>query len=460
MLRGISGITSSHHHIRGERVREVGGAAKLLLASSKIARSEILCLLFGTMLISAPLGYALSCDGSRASSLGPPTQGAYNSAFPDFGGPEDNVTADKITDFESLVQKKIVWAYFSNNWLQRIEFPEASVRVIHGQGVIPFIRMMARSSFERLLPDPVYTMQRIIDGDFDRDLHRWAQRAKEVGIPLIVEFGTEVNGNWFPWNGQYNGGGKTKGYGDPSLPDGPERFRDAYRHIIDICRAEGASDITWAFHVNYDSVPLEPWNTMAAYYLGDDYIDWIGISTYGAQRPGEEWHLFSEIMDTAYPELASLSNEKPLAVLEYGVVDDPETGDKASWIHDALQSVRNGRYPRIKAMSYWHENWQNDDGTISNLRLDSSPEALAAYREEIANPFFLGELTPVTTIQTSTTSSRSAPTTQETATTTRSTAEAPAIQPPTDLIPALGIIIAMAAVVVIAILFWKRRRSG
>ena len=437
-----------------------GSAANLFLPSSEIARRRILYLLFSAMLISVPLGHAVGSGGPRALSLSPPTWGAYHAAFPDFGGPEDNVTADKITDFESLVQKKIVWAFFSNNWLEGIRFPEASVRVIHDQGVIPFIRMMARSSLERQLPDPVYTMQRIIDGDFDQDLHAWAQRAKQVGIPLIVEFGTEVNGNWFPWNGQYNGGGNTKGYGDPTLPDGPERFRDAYRHIINICRAEGATDITWVFHVNYDSVPMEPWNTMAAYYPGDDYIDWIGISTYGAQRPGEEWHLFSEIMDTAYLELAAISSEKPLAVLEYGVVDDPATGNKASWIYDALQSVRNGRYPRIKAMSYWHENWENDDGTISNLRLDSSPEALAAYREEVAHPFFLGELAPVTTIHTSTTFSSSVPTTQEIVATTRSTTEAPAIQPATDLFSALGIIIVLAAVGVIAMLFWKKRRSG
>jgi len=427
---------------------------------SKIALARILCLLFSTMVISAPLGHAVGPGTPHVLSLIPPTSGAYHSAFPDFGGTEDEVSADRIIDFENLVQKKIVWAYFSNNWLEGIEFPEASVRVIHDQGVIPFIRMMAWSSFERPLPDPAYTMQRIIDGDLDTDLHRWARSAKAVGIPLIVEFGTEVNGNWFPWNGQHNGGEDTKGYGDPSLPDGPERFRDAYRHIIDICRNEGATDITWVFHVNANSVPRESWNTMAAYYPGDGYIDWIGISVYGPQEPGEEWELFSEIMDTVYPELAAISNEKPLAVLEYGVVDDPDTGDKPSWIHDALQSVRSGRYARIKAMSYWHEGWENEDGTISNMRLDSSPEALAAYREEIASPFFMSEPTPMTTTQTSTTSSSSTPTTQETAATTGSTVETPATLLAADLFPALAIIVAMTVAGVIVILFRKRRRSA
>ena len=35
----------------------------------------------------------------------------------------------------------------------------------------------------------------------------------------------------------------------PNFPDGPERFRDAYRHIIDLFRKEGVKNITWCFHV-------------------------------------------------------------------------------------------------------------------------------------------------------------------------------------------------------------------
>jgi hypothetical protein len=136
--------------------------------------------------------------------------------------------------------------------------------------------------------------------------------------------------------------------------------------------------------------------SLAAYYPGDEYIDWIGISAYGPTRPMaaaryKRWRTFTEIMDAAYPELSAISGSKPLAVLEFGVVDDAATGDKAEWIKGALRANRAGRYPRIKAISYWHESWVNDDGSISNLRLDSSRRALDAYRAEIASPFFVNE---------------------------------------------------------------------
>jgi len=129
-------------------------------------------------------------------------------------------------------------------------FPKNEVEIIKSSGRIPFIRIMPRTNFDEGGPDPNYTMQKIIDGDFDTELIQWAKDAAAETTPLLAEFGTEVNGNWFPWNGQYNGAGSTTEYGDPKLADGAERFRDAYRHIIDICRQNGATNITWFFHVD------------------------------------------------------------------------------------------------------------------------------------------------------------------------------------------------------------------
>jgi hypothetical protein len=331
-------------------------------------------------------------SGSTHQKVAPPSKGVYHSAYPDFGSSEDQVTSKRITGFENLVGKRIVWAYFSDNWINGINFPKTSVQIIRSLDVIPFIRIMPISSFQQYRKDPIYTLQSIIDGNFDYDLKRWARNAKESGIPLMIEFGTEVNGDWFAWNGKYNGGGKTDGYGDPNSPDGPERFRDAYRHIIDIFRKEGARNVTWVYHVNSLSEPAERWNNMSSYYPGDNYIDWIGVSVYGPIKPGKKWQSFTDVLDSSYTELSAISRKKPIAVLEFGVVDDPAIGNKTLWIQNALQSVKSGRYPRIDAISYWHEDWKSNDGAISNLRLDSSPKALEVYRKEIADPFFLTEV--------------------------------------------------------------------
>ncbi len=249
-----------------------------------------------------------------------PSTGIYHSAYPDFGGTEDIVTAKKINDFETLVNKDLVWAYFSNNWYNNIQFPITEVNTISSEGKIPFIRIMPRTNFEEGGPDPNYSMQRIINGDFDTTLTQWAIDAKNTNIPLLVEFGTEVNGNWFPWNGQYNGAAETNNYGDTTLADGAERFRDAYRHIIDICNANEVTNLTWFFHLNAYSEPETDWNRIENYYPGDSYIDWLGVSVYGPQESNEDYQEFSKIMNDIYPSLKELSN-KPIAILEFAITE-------------------------------------------------------------------------------------------------------------------------------------------
>jgi beta-mannanase len=324
--------------------------------------------------------------------IGSPINGVYNSANPNFGGTEDQVSTKTILDYQKIIDKKIVWAYFSNNWINEIKFPEESVKIIDNLNIVPFIRMMPRTTFDSGSSDPVFTLQSIIDGEFDAELTQWALDAKKTNIPLMVEFGTEVNGDWFPWSGIINGGGETTEYGDPSIPDGPERFRDAYRHIIDLFNAQNVNNITWVFHVvpsEYSSIdPIdEPWNNIKNYYPGDNYIDWIGTSIYGAIQPGEEWYSFSEIMDTAYPELAAISAEKPLAILEMGIVEDPSMGNKSVWIKDALEDIQSEKYPRIKALSYWNEKWE-EDNTVIDLSLNSSADSAEVFRDMISSSFF------------------------------------------------------------------------
>jgi len=331
--------------------------------------------------VAAAIGFgpgASPAAGAGSLKVLPPPSGIYHAAFPDFGGSEDQVTSARLAAFTTLAGKPLAWAYFSQNWMDGIKFPAASVQTIRASGSVPFIRMMPRSTWNEGGPDPVYTLQNILDGRFDADLAQWARDARDTQAPLMVEFGTEVNGDWFPWNGRWNGGAS-----------GPALFQATYRHIIDIFRAQSANNITWVFHVDAQPSPERQWNTMAAYYPGDDYIAWIGVSVYGAQEPADDWQTFTGVLDSAYAELTAISPAKPLALLEFGVTEGVPGHDKAAWISDALAALGSGRYPRISAISYWHEKWRNDNGSVSNLRIDSSPAALAAYRQGVARPVFV-----------------------------------------------------------------------
>ncbi len=274
-------------------------------------------------LISSPI-YLSECRFDQNNKLLPPSgKQKYFGAFPDFSGSEDTVNISRIKNFEKLINKKIAWAYFSNNWYDTLIFPTEAVKSIIASGSIPFIRLMPRSEFEQYRKDPRWDFKKIIEKKYDKMLIAWAQEAKKINSPILVEFGTEVNGDWFSWNGKYYGGGETQNYGDPNYPDGPEIFRDAYRHIIEICRENNVNNITWFFHFDDESEPAQWWNAPKYYYPGDDYIDWIGISSYGPMSKKEKYRDYNPkiLIPRAYMQLREVSPNKPYAILEFGCTE-------------------------------------------------------------------------------------------------------------------------------------------
>ena len=323
--------------------------------------------------------------------LPPQNNEIYFGAFPDFGGSEDNVTTQKIKDFEAIAGKKIVWAYFSQNWFNGIIYPKKAIHAIHNAGSIPFVRLMPKSDEQEGFPEREFSLQKIIDGAFDAELKKWAKEAKKDNIPLLVDFAVEANGNWFGYSGIFNGADETSGYGDPNYPDGPERYRDAYRHIIELFKNENVRHITWFYHFNYTSYPNEEWNQPKYYYPGDDYIDWVGFSLYGAQTLSEEWEglEFSRQLQEYKDSFLELHTTKPVALLEFGVTDYHPDGNKSAWLEDAFSTILNNPYIKFSAISPWHENWENEDGTMTTLRLDSSKETKKTFQKLVKDKRFI-----------------------------------------------------------------------
>ncbi len=341
----------------------------------------------------------VSCGGSSESSqsiklLPPEGNNIYVGAFPDFGGSEEHVTTEKVLEFNQLIGKQIAWACFSDNWYNGIKYPKENIHQIYDSGAVPYVRMMPRSDEIQGHAEEYFTMQNIIDGKFDVALRAWANDAKRDNIPLLADFAVEANGDWFPWSGRFNGAEKRDGYGDPDYPDGPERYRDAYRHIIDLFRAEGVKHITWFFHYNYASFPNDEWNQPKYYYPGDEYIDWVGFSLYGAQTLDEEWEglEFSTQLKEFYSSFQGLEVTKPVALLEFGVTDHHADGNKSVWLRDAFKTILDNPYITFSAINPWHENWENEDETMTTIRLDSSEETLATFRELIGDERFISEL--------------------------------------------------------------------
>lgn len=336
-----------------------------------------------TAVPAAPAATATS-DSVQVVGL-PPAGHRYHGVYPGgITGEEDDLTLADLRSYETAAGQTAAWVYFSHNWYRDRQFPMTTAAWIRDAGSVPYIRLMLRSDAEQNHAEPVFSLDRIIAGDFDDDLHRWFAAARDFGTPLVVEFGTEVNGEWFSWNGMWNGAGRLDGYGENSLPDGPERFQDAYRRLVQISREAGARNLIWIFHVNNVDLPELSWNGFEHYYPGGDWVDWIAVSAYGALTPQEEgWASFRGGMDAAYPRLEALAGGKPIVLAEFGVTLNHPLGDQAEWAGAALADLTAPRWPGLIGFSWWNERWQNDGNPDhdTTMRLQDNPALAQVFQQ-------------------------------------------------------------------------------
>jgi Glycosyl hydrolase family 26 len=319
-----------------------------------------------------------------------PEHGAYAGAFIDFGETEEDVTLDTIEQFETMIGKHQAIIASSSYWGEQ-DFPTRSLTVIWQHHSLPLVFWSPwdRPYEQNMGPDR-FSLKAIIAGNWDKYIDDWADAAKAFGKPMIVVFGNEMNGDWFPWSGIYYGGNEPAN-NEETKWQGPETFKAAYRHVVDRVRRRGADNIKWMFHTNNYSYPLDTWNFAPAYYPGPEYADWLGLSVYGQQFKDEPWADIPSLVDWPYEEMSRLDASKPIMVAEWATGEFPHSGNKGEWIRQGLEMFRT-RYPRIKGAVYWHERWENPDGSYSNLRVNSSVEALEAYRAGVSNSGWLGEL--------------------------------------------------------------------
>ncbi len=317
-----------------------------------------------------------------------PDNGAYTGAYVDFGEGEGDVTYDALMDFEKLTGKHLALVAFGSFWGEQ-QFPTKAANIIAAYGAVPLIFWSPwdRPYMENRGPDR-FNVRDIVAGHWDAYIDEWADGAQAFAKPLLVTWGLEANGSWFPWSGVFYGGGEIIGEAEGrTLYAGPELVKKANRYVIDRVRARGVDNILWGFHANNASLPQESWNIMANYYPGDAYVDWLGLSAYGKLNRSDGSPTFNEVLEDAYPALHQINPDKPMILAEWGV-GEFIPGDKPAFIRTAFTALKDS-YPLFRAAVFWHERWETQEGTYANLRVNSSPASLAAYREGVADPYWL-----------------------------------------------------------------------
>ena len=330
----------------------------------------------------------------------PPAQGVYFGIRPgwDFQMPwyDDAVNAANMPQFVALTGRSAAVVAFRTSWHDRLVFPTSEVELLWREGYVPQLGLVNWPVQDYGAPQPAlpgpFPNSMIAAGSQDDALRRYADAARDTDVPIEFDYDQEMQAA-HPWGGRFDGGGSTA-FGDPSWPDGPEHFRDAYRHLIDIFRQEGATNVTFIFQTNtIDGGYLpgsywEPWEQMRFYYPGDDYIDWIGLSAYsepyfntGPPQTFEHKLLGGNGYEGSYAEITQLS-AKPLMINEMGLYHMPSDQAKAQWVEDASQVMQSGEFPRIKGLVWWGDKSGDYEG------YPSSPALLTGFKQAFVQPFF------------------------------------------------------------------------
>ncbi len=210
--------------------------------------------------------------------------------------------------------------------------------------------MGALGLLDRRRDQPAFALRRIVAGDHDALIDRWAAEVARYRRPVMLRFAAEMNGDWLPWAIGVNG-------------NRAREYVAAWRHVRERFRRAGAGNAIWVWNpiTSYDgSTPLRQ------VFPGARDVDWLAVDGYNwgplPPRAGRATRQSSLPPSASSRELAP---RRPLMIAETG---SPPDSRKPRWVTATLQR-RARRRPRAVV---WFEFDKETDWRLSSGRAVAS----------------------------------------------------------------------------------------
>jgi Glycosyl hydrolase family 26 len=211
--------------------------------------------------IVAAAGITVTAGLHDDSTAAPPAVEVVNVTLPTVPGSYLGVYAAQspnsyagVRSFTSTTGVEPDVDMYYSGWPEPFQASFAKTAARHG--AVPLIQI-----------NPYVSLAAIASGEYDGYLSTYAAAVRSYGGPVIVGFGHEMNGYWYPWSYRHSS---------------PAAFVAAWRHIVTLFRTVGAENVTWLWTVNIidtqGGIPAPgPW------WPGSLYVNWVGIDGYYAK---------------------------------------------------------------------------------------------------------------------------------------------------------------------------------
>ncbi|WP_438002459.1 glycosyl hydrolase [Sorangium sp. So ce185] len=273
-----------------------------------------------------------------------------------------------IKDFEAKAGRKLDIVYRYHDWgtTDNGVFPDRFEAAQMNEGYIVHLSWESR----RYSAGQNVTWTEIANGSQDAVIRAAAERAKNAPGKFMIAFDHEMDNT------------------DVHSADGPDAdYVAAYRRIVDMFRAAGATNVVWVW------TPMGWSGTRArlpALYPGDTYVDWIGYDPYNFYEcNGSGWKDPATTFGSHYdwmhaPAQMAWHGEKPYILSEFSSHEDPaDPNRKGQWMRGIVDALK--RYPDIKAVQFYNSNVTHR--SPCKLAVDSSSQSVAGYAAAGSDPY-------------------------------------------------------------------------
>jgi hypothetical protein len=214
-----------------------------------------------------------------------------------------------------------------------------------------------------------------------------AEYLNETGIPVFLRFANEMNIDE-----------KMAGY--------PEDYKMAFRFVSDIMR-EHAPNVAMVWAPNDISATGYDYDM---YYPGDEYVDWVGLSTYHFLyfQGKDDWGDLQDSIDSRFftgdyvnpvekirDFVEKYGSRKPIMLAETGVghysktlnrdLSDPWALVQMRRLYNYVPMV----YPEVKGAFYFNRNHGND---VYDYSLYANSKVNGLYNEIVSDDYFLNNI--------------------------------------------------------------------